>query len=91
VVHSIAITLLKVVLIVGFAVSLIGMGIFGLLTVMGRNPGQPLQPSWFESPFNYLFYPSRLTADGLRHRTLCFRFAWAFLFFVLCSILIFGT
>ena len=37
-----------------------------VLVVRNRKPGLPLQPHWFESPFNYIFRPESLTDKGLR-------------------------
>jgi len=40
--------------------------------VQYRKPGVALFPSWYESPFNILFYPSQLTDRGLAARRWCF-------------------
>jgi hypothetical protein len=84
-------TALEVTLIIASALSFTAMCMFAVLTVVGRKPGLPIQPSLLQSPFNYLFYPSRLTSNGQRNRKRCFLFALVFLSVVVCDIVVFGT
>ncbi len=45
-----------------------GTVIHMVLVMVHRKPGCRLFPSWYESPFNYLFKPRSLTDQGLRSR-----------------------
>jgi hypothetical protein len=45
-----------------------GMVIHAILVVQHRKPGCPPFPTWYQSPFNYLFKPDSLTEQGLHSR-----------------------
>ena len=78
--------LTQVVLIAGTAISVFAAYVFAFLTAAGRKPG-PLLPKWFLPPIDYVFFPSRLTSEGLRARRRCFLAASLAAAFILCDAL----
>jgi hypothetical protein len=75
----------------GTVLSVAGFYIFAVLTAMGRKQGLPLRPKWFLPLTDYVFFPSRLTEDGLRARKRCLFAGGVALFFILCDILALWT
>jgi hypothetical protein len=55
--------------------------------VAQRQPGLPVWPNAWESPFNWLFRPSQLTPAGLRSRKRCFAAAVGFVVCVALCVL----
>jgi len=82
---------IEAALIAGTTLSIAGVYMFAALTAAGRKPVFWLQPKWYLPPLDYVFFPSRLTAGGLRARKRCFLSAAAELFFILCDILVLWT
>jgi hypothetical protein len=80
-------SLMQTVLITGTVLSVFATYVFAFLTAAGRKPGLPLLPKWFLPPIDYIFFPSRLTIEGLHARKRCFIFASLAVAFVLCDAL----
>lgn len=71
--------ILWLVMVVCFIASFVAMH----LVVAWRKPGLPDSPAWWQSSFNYVFYPSHLTPAGRLARRCFFLGTAGWLFAVL--------